>query len=389
MAIENRGPELQAVCYTLLVTAIISTLLRCYVRTRLVKNFGFDDWCMLAALTSFTLFVAFALVGVHYGTGRHRADLDPEDFKSAMKAWWFCYIWYCISMIMSKISIGYLILRITVRTLDTFIIYGTMLVTLLAGLTFFFVTLFQCRPISFFWNHDQEGSCVSVDVIMALTYLYSVFSLISDFTCAILPMFLVWSLNMDRRSKIALIPILAMACVASSAVAVRFAYVKDFKNPDFLWSTIDIAIWSTTEQGLAVTAGSLATLRPLLRLINHKLGISSTGPSELHGSDHPTGSRFEIQSNSRLGIGHRQQGSFSLTTFTDEDREAHGAGSDVEGYRRGEIDKLPIEKNVKWHSREPGSNESQEELTTPGYEGPLSRSGIQITTTIRMEENRI
>lgn len=53
MSVENRGPELQAVGYTLLTAATIAISLRCYTRVFLVKNFGFDDWCMLAAMVSF------------------------------------------------------------------------------------------------------------------------------------------------------------------------------------------------------------------------------------------------------------------------------------------------------------------------------------------------
>jgi hypothetical protein len=49
MAVENRGPQLQAVAYTLLTTAVISMGLRAYVRVMLVRNFGVDDWCMVAA----------------------------------------------------------------------------------------------------------------------------------------------------------------------------------------------------------------------------------------------------------------------------------------------------------------------------------------------------
>jgi hypothetical protein len=58
-------------------------------------------------------------------------------------------------------------------------------------------------------------------------------------------------------------------------------YVMDFKNPDFLWATVDIAIWSDIEQGLAITAGSLATLRPLWRQVSEKFGFSNSsfGPS--------------------------------------------------------------------------------------------------------------
>jgi hypothetical protein len=116
-------------------------------------------------------------------------------------------------MIASKISIGYFLLRITIRRTDVWIIYGVMLVTVLTGMVFFFVTMFQCSPISFFWNRQQDGSCVNMDVIIALTYLYSACSVICDFTFAILPMVIIWTLNINKRSKVALVPIMAMACV--------------------------------------------------------------------------------------------------------------------------------------------------------------------------------
>lgn len=181
-------------------------------------------------------------------------------------------------MITVKISIGLFLLRITVKPLQRWIIYTVMGLTVLTGLVFFFVTLLQCTPISFFWDKfSQKGWCVNVDVIIALTFLYSVISVVCDFTFAILPIFLIWNLNMSVNTKLMLIPILGMACVASVAVLCRMAYVMDFKNPDFLWATLDIAIWSDTEQGLGITAGSLATLRPLYRLLATKFGISTTG----------------------------------------------------------------------------------------------------------------
>lgn len=76
---------------------------------------------------------------------------------------------------------------------------------------------------------------------------------------------------------------------ASVAVVVRLAYVMDFKNDDFLWATVDIAIWSDIEQGLAITAGSLATLRPLYRQVASRLGFTSTGTPT--GPSKPSGLR--------------------------------------------------------------------------------------------------
>lgn len=54
---------------------------------------------------------------------------------------------------------------------------------------------------------------------------------------------------------------------ASSAVIVRLAYVETFRDPEFLYATVPIAIWSEIEMSLAITAGSLSTLRPLYRLL--------------------------------------------------------------------------------------------------------------------------
>jgi hypothetical protein len=52
MAIENRGPELLGVNVAFLAAALVSILLRCYVRVFMVKAFGVDDWLMVVAAVS-------------------------------------------------------------------------------------------------------------------------------------------------------------------------------------------------------------------------------------------------------------------------------------------------------------------------------------------------
>lgn len=51
----------------------------------------------------------------------------------------------------------------------------------------------------------------------------------------------------------------------------RLAYVPAFRDPEFLYATVPIAIWSEIEMSLAITAGSLPTLRPLYRVLAKKL----------------------------------------------------------------------------------------------------------------------
>lgn len=49
--------------------------------------------------------------------------------------------------------------------------------------------------------------------VVTNTYIYSAFSIICDFAFALFPIFIIWGLNMNKRSKVALAPIMLMACV--------------------------------------------------------------------------------------------------------------------------------------------------------------------------------
>lgn len=57
-------------------------------------------------------------------------------------------------------------------------------------------------------------------------------------------------------------------------------YIHNLRNQeDFLYATTDVAIWSCCETGLAITAASCATLRPLFRSWFVKSAFDRSGPS--------------------------------------------------------------------------------------------------------------
>lgn len=62
-------------------------------------------------------------------------------------------------------------------------------------------------------------------------------------------------------------------------MVIRWPYMQRLDSDDFLWDSIPIAIWSTVEQCLAITAGCLATLQPLVKMIRSKLGMTSSHPT--------------------------------------------------------------------------------------------------------------
>lgn len=52
----------------------------------------------------------------------------------------------------------------------------------------------------------------------------------------------------------------------STATIVRFPFISGLNDiPEFLYATIDVAIWSVCETGIGLATSAAATLRPLLR----------------------------------------------------------------------------------------------------------------------------
>ena len=117
-------------------------------------------------------------------------------------------------MMASKASIAVFLLRISgTRRLHSWIIYISLGFSLITTLTFLFVCMLQCQPISYFWTRSGNGKCIDLQVIIALTYTFSSFSMVTDYVFAILPIFMVWNLNMSKRSKWMLVPLFLMGTV--------------------------------------------------------------------------------------------------------------------------------------------------------------------------------
>jgi hypothetical protein len=114
-----------------------------------------------------------------------------------------------------KFSIGLFLLRIAVTRTQKTIIWLVMIVTATISLYFFFLFVFQCWPVSFFWEQytGLQGSCINPDIITVSTYVYSAVSCCTDWTLCILPGFMVWNLQMNPRTKLSVSVILALSAV--------------------------------------------------------------------------------------------------------------------------------------------------------------------------------
>ncbi|KAE9381535.1 hypothetical protein N431DRAFT_425107 [Stipitochalara longipes BDJ] len=267
MAVD-RGPELSAVLGLFLGLAYLFVLLRVYVKTFLSKSWGADDTLLLASLVSFTTYAACSLSGVHYGTGRHLEDILPKDIPRALYFWWLCELFYTITTVLIRLSIAVFLLRICIKPGQRWVIYGTLTMIISFSICYFFLVLFQCHPVSFFWRQYEglDGSCINPAVVPNASIAHSVVSFTADWILGLLPIVLLWYLKMNTRTKVSVAGLLSLGLLAGIATMIRIPYIKVLAiTDDFLFATTDVAIWSTVEPGLGLVAAGGATLRPLFR----------------------------------------------------------------------------------------------------------------------------
>lgn len=182
---------------------------------------------------------------------------------------------------MLKISVGYFLLRVAIRRTHIWILRILMISTVLFGTAYFFMVMFQCTPIPTFWEESPRtpGKCFSNRVVLVMTYTASIINCLADWAFGILPLFIVWSLSLPKRTRLLAFAILSFAAIGSAATIARSVYIPTLLNgDDFLWATADVALWSTVEPGIGITAASIATLRPLWQLIWYRAGVSSQAP---------------------------------------------------------------------------------------------------------------
>ena len=114
-----------------------------------------------------------------------------------------------------KASIAVMLLRLTTERTHRLIIWITIIITEVYALFFFFLFILQCQPSSYFWTQwaGGKGKCINPMITVNSTYAYSAITCAGDWIFAILPFFLVWKLQMEKRQKYLVALILAMGAM--------------------------------------------------------------------------------------------------------------------------------------------------------------------------------
>ncbi|KAJ5091790.1 hypothetical protein NUU61_006660 [Penicillium alfredii] len=197
--VPNRGFPLWIVSVVGVILAGLCVLSRLAIRFH-HSQIGLDDWVILASLVSAILL-----------TITECCDLTHKQQMAAL-GWFFgAQITYKIVIAVNKLSFLCLYLRIFPARAFRWTCYGGLVLISVWGLVFVFVTIFQCKPISSFWDKSiKNPQCLPNE---PLWMSFSVINIIFDLAILALPIYPLSQLRLPRAKKIGLLVVFGMGAL--------------------------------------------------------------------------------------------------------------------------------------------------------------------------------
>jgi len=271
----NHGSAITAVSATMFAFSAISTLVRVFVRSKIVKQFGWDDFTISLAMILHIFSFIFELLAVDYGLGRHQDYLTPNQFVNALKWAELDRIFFVIITCLTKISICLFLLRIPEdKRLRRYLQFVMALFTL-TNMAWLIVFLAQCSPIQGLWDPYFCGFCWDKKIEVTFDYFQGGFAAVTDFILALTPITFLSRLQTSLRKKALIGTVMAAGLFATGCCLARISLnAVNADKTDPTWVLVPETIWSILELDIALIAANLPPMFPIFGLI-HKACISN------------------------------------------------------------------------------------------------------------------
>ncbi|KAI0597247.1 hypothetical protein F4775DRAFT_263937 [Biscogniauxia sp. FL1348] len=296
-----------AVSFSILCTIVI--VLRVYVRVRM-GNFGLEDWLMCIGYVINMAHNAIISYGTFTGIG------TPDDhipggatgviYMEGAKTVFLWQVFFLSGFVFIKSSICLTLLRIAVIKWHRITFWTLIIISVVSTLVVDIYILLQCQPIERTWG-EKPGTCIPIIVSVIITFIISGLNIITDVTTALLPFLMLKKAQMARRKKLSVIAVLSLGVLASIATLCRLPFGTAYFAPkDYLVGLGDIILWTVVECDLALIAGSLPMLAPLLRN-KGKPNDSYKRSTELATMGHTNRKGYTRQEDDALGNDHKSE----------------------------------------------------------------------------------
>ncbi|CAG9985187.1 unnamed protein product [Clonostachys byssicola] len=315
---ENLGPGVATVCIVLTSISTIFILLRLFTRGKIMAKLHADDWLASLSVLFQWACVAFVILAIKAGNGRHFDTLSIDEREGTI-------FWTVLALPMGMLAFS--IPKLGVAALLTRIMNPTKQHKLAVwGLTSFcastvvasIILIFaQCTPMRALWDLSVvDKKCIPGSVVVDFLIFSGSVSAFTDLYLALYPATVLFKLQMNVRKKIALSVALGIGSVATVIAIKKCTRLPALAEKDFTYKTSDLVLWVVGEGTTIIVASCIPLLQPLVDLIFGRRALNSSGNNGY--------SRFPVsrlgwkKRDTELGLGTGKRGERHKGTSVDD-----------------------------------------------------------------------
>ncbi|KAH7398467.1 hypothetical protein BKA66DRAFT_592425 [Pyrenochaeta sp. MPI-SDFR-AT-0127] len=270
---ENQAARLVAVEGSLYALSATAVLMRFYVRIFMLKTFGWDDWMMLITACISTTCLGMFVKLIDFGLGLHAEAFPLINIMPFFKLMYFYSILIIFAYSFVKLSIGFFLLRLADRTRWRPFLIGMLVFIAMFTIGSTFAIIFQCIPVKAGWDFTMRpptgqglrtAKCYDANIFKNVGVFNSSVNIATDLVFALIPIPMVWRLQVNLQTRIGLAVILSLGLFASAVAIYKTPMQYNFfKETDWSGNGAWYYIWQQVELHVGIIAACLPTLKPI------------------------------------------------------------------------------------------------------------------------------
>ncbi|KAM7212406.1 hypothetical protein V8F06_012207 [Rhypophila decipiens] len=257
-------PLITGVAVALTTLSLLAVCLRLYVRIRLIKATGYDDWITVVTWLMAAAFSVISIIQTKWGLGlKNREDLPDQNLLTFGLLQYVGAPFYILGILGFKLAL--LVSYLRILPLGNYR-NGTKVAIMACGLfhlCFLVIQINLCAPIAKQWDPTvRGGSCLpAVPVYTTLAALTIVF----DVIVLVLPFPALLESHIQDRKKLVLLGLFGLGIFITITQLVRIQTIKRLTD---LTDSAQLILWSIVEINLGVIIATIPTLAPIVKYFN-------------------------------------------------------------------------------------------------------------------------
>ncbi|KAJ5623787.1 hypothetical protein N7510_000096 [Penicillium lagena] len=234
---QNKGPRILAVFWSLTALTLVVVIIRLFIRIRILRNTGLDDWLILASVVcqnfvqiltlavsklSTTAFTAVTTVNVSLGYGQHADMISPHNIDHILLLNNVDFMFGIMSFCLPKLAIVALLDRLfQMKKSHRVMLWGLTVTVFVVSCITVVIIWTMCDPPEAQWKPElqkQGAKCRNPWILVNYSIFNGSLSAFSDVVLGLYPALVVLKLKMSLRKRLALCAALGMAALVEANV---------------------------------------------------------------------------------------------------------------------------------------------------------------------------